>query len=67
MVKLALRIAPHITGHVHIQTNPYYSFSTEKTIVNALRTPFSFPTPSRCAVLKSNRNRPALPDPPSRI
>ncbi|BCR91001.1 transaldolase family protein [Aspergillus chevalieri] len=37
MVKLALRIAPHITGHVHIQTNPYYSFSTEKTIVNALR------------------------------
>lgn len=39
MVKLALKIHPHITGHVHIQTNPYYSYSTEKTIVNALRTP----------------------------
>ncbi|KAI9045407.1 transaldolase family protein [Aspergillus affinis] len=37
MVKLALKIAPHIRGHVHIQTNPYYSYSTEKTIVNALR------------------------------
>ncbi|KAI9930097.1 hypothetical protein ASPWEDRAFT_179461 [Aspergillus wentii DTO 134E9] len=37
MVKLALKISPHIHGHVHIQTNPYYSYSTEKTIVNALR------------------------------
>lgn len=37
MVKLALKIAPHITGHIHIQTDPYYSYSTEKTIVNALR------------------------------
>lgn len=37
MVKLALRIAPHIRGHVHIQTNPYYSYSVEKTTVNALR------------------------------
>ncbi|KAB8218293.1 hypothetical protein BDV33DRAFT_192819 [Aspergillus novoparasiticus] len=37
MVKLALRIAPHINGHVHIQTNPYYSYSVEKTTVNALR------------------------------
>ncbi|PLB45986.1 transaldolase [Aspergillus steynii IBT 23096] len=37
MVQLALKIAPHIRGHVHIQTNPYYSYSTEKTIVNALR------------------------------
>lgn len=36
MVKLALRIAPHINGHVHIQTNPYYSYSVEKTTVNAL-------------------------------
>lgn len=36
MVKLAIKIAPHIRGHVHIQTNPYYSYSTEKTIVNAL-------------------------------
>ncbi|GAQ39636.1 transaldolase [Aspergillus niger] len=38
MISLSLRIAPHITGHIHIQTNPYYSYSTEKTIVNALRT-----------------------------
>ncbi|CAL00250.1 uncharacterized protein An07g03160 [Aspergillus niger] len=37
MISLSLRIAPHITGHIHIQTNPYYSYSTEKTIVNALR------------------------------
>lgn len=36
MVKLAIKIAPHIHGHVHIQTNPYFSYSTEKTIVNAL-------------------------------
>ncbi|KAL4895967.1 hypothetical protein BDV59DRAFT_171751 [Aspergillus ambiguus] len=36
-VKLALKIAPHISGHVHIQTNPYYSYSTEQTVVNALR------------------------------
>ncbi|PYH48833.1 transaldolase family protein [Aspergillus saccharolyticus JOP 1030-1] len=37
MIKLALKIAPHIKGYIHIQTNPYYSYSTEKTIVNALR------------------------------
>ncbi|KAG2414536.1 hypothetical protein HFD88_003727 [Aspergillus terreus] len=37
MVKLALKIAPHISGHVHIQTNPYYSYSTEQTVINALR------------------------------
>ncbi|KAE8349288.1 transaldolase [Aspergillus coremiiformis] len=37
MVRLALRIAPHIRGHVHIQTNPYYSYSVKKTIVSALR------------------------------
>ncbi|EHA23875.1 hypothetical protein ASPNIDRAFT_40065 [Aspergillus niger ATCC 1015] len=37
MISLSLRIAPDITGHIHIQTNPYYSYSTEKTIVNALR------------------------------
>lgn len=36
MVKLALKIAPHISGHVHIQTNPYYSYSTEQTVINAL-------------------------------
>ncbi|RDW61848.1 transaldolase family protein [Aspergillus mulundensis] len=37
MVKLALKILPHIHGHVHIQTNPNYSYSTEKTIANAFR------------------------------
>ncbi|KAA8646990.1 transaldolase family protein [Aspergillus tanneri] len=37
MVRLALKIAPHIRGNVHVQTNPYYSYSTEKTIENALR------------------------------
>lgn len=36
MVRLALKIAPHIRGHVHVQTNPYHSYSTESTIVNAL-------------------------------
>ncbi|KAL3458573.1 hypothetical protein BJX64DRAFT_266440 [Aspergillus heterothallicus] len=37
MVKLALKISPHIRGYVHIQTNPYESYSTEKTIANAFR------------------------------
>ncbi|KAJ9302676.1 hypothetical protein DTO271G3_50 [Paecilomyces variotii] len=37
MVQLALEIAPHLSGRVHIQTNPYYSYSTEKTILNAKR------------------------------
>ncbi|PYH92225.1 transaldolase [Aspergillus ellipticus CBS 707.79] len=37
MISLSLKIAPHITGYIHIQTNPYYSYSTEKTIANALR------------------------------
>ncbi|CEL04240.1 Putative Transaldolase [Aspergillus calidoustus] len=37
MVKLALKIAPHIRGYVHIQTNPYESYSTERTVANAFR------------------------------
>ncbi|KAL2866243.1 transaldolase family protein, partial [Aspergillus lucknowensis] len=37
MVRLALRIAPHIRGYVHIQTNPHESYSTEKTVANAFR------------------------------
>ncbi|OJJ99750.1 hypothetical protein ASPACDRAFT_43382 [Aspergillus aculeatus ATCC 16872] len=37
MIKLALKIAPHITGYIHIQTNPYYSYSTTKTFTNAWR------------------------------
>ncbi|KAL4902376.1 hypothetical protein BDW74DRAFT_63210 [Aspergillus multicolor] len=37
MVKLALKIVPHIHGYVHIQTKPNYSYSSEKTIANAFR------------------------------
>ncbi|KAK9769559.1 putative Transaldolase [Seiridium cardinale] len=37
MVKLALRIVPHLTGYSHIQTNPKYSYDTQKTIDNARR------------------------------
>ncbi|CEJ60315.1 hypothetical protein PMG11_08892 [Penicillium brasilianum] len=37
MVRLAIGMAKHIRGLVHVQTNPYYSFSSEKTVVNALR------------------------------
>ncbi|KAI1751948.1 transaldolase [Xylaria castorea] len=36
-VKLAHRIAPYLTGYSHLQTNPKYSFDTQKTIVNAQR------------------------------
>ncbi|KAL5051166.1 hypothetical protein BDW71DRAFT_172427 [Aspergillus fruticulosus] len=36
-VKLALKIVPHIRGYVHVQTNPYNSYSTEKTVANAFR------------------------------
>ncbi|KAL4805940.1 hypothetical protein BDV18DRAFT_14873 [Aspergillus unguis] len=37
IVRLALKIAPHIQGFVHVQTNPDYAESTEKTIANAFR------------------------------
>ncbi|KAJ6107636.1 hypothetical protein N7523_008959 [Penicillium sp. IBT 18751x] len=37
MVRLAIAMAKHIRGLVHVQTNPYYSYSTEKTVINALR------------------------------
>lgn len=37
MVKLALRIVPHLTGYSHIQTNPKYSYNTPKTIESARR------------------------------
>ncbi|KAJ5831896.1 hypothetical protein N7474_000207 [Penicillium riverlandense] len=30
-------MSKHIDGRVHVQTNPYYSYSSEKTVVNALR------------------------------
>ncbi|KAL1970896.1 hypothetical protein VTN77DRAFT_2730 [Rasamsonia byssochlamydoides] len=37
MVKLALKMVPNISGRVHVQTNPYYAYSTEKTVANAFR------------------------------
>ncbi|KAG9238630.1 hypothetical protein BJ875DRAFT_23569 [Amylocarpus encephaloides] len=37
MIKLQLRIAPYVTGFVHIQTNPVHSYNTPKTIENAKR------------------------------
>lgn len=37
MISLSLRMAPHIKGFVHVQTNPSYSYSTSKTIENARR------------------------------
>ncbi|CAG7925517.1 unnamed protein product [Penicillium olsonii] len=37
MVRMAVGMAQHIRGLVHVQTNPYYSYSAEKTVVNALR------------------------------
>ncbi|PWY96351.1 transaldolase [Aspergillus sclerotioniger CBS 115572] len=37
MLSLSVKIAPHITGYIHVQTNPYYSYSTQKTVQNALR------------------------------
>ena len=38
VMKLSMKLVPHLTGYVHTQTNPYHSFSTEKTILNAQRT-----------------------------
>ncbi|KAF8864612.1 transaldolase [Acephala macrosclerotiorum] len=35
MVKLQLAISYHVSGFVHVQTNPCYSFDSQKTIVNA--------------------------------
>jgi transaldolase len=35
MVKLQLDIARHVTGFVHVQTNPFHSYDTEKTIADA--------------------------------
>ncbi|KAH7336075.1 transaldolase [Rhexocercosporidium sp. MPI-PUGE-AT-0058] len=37
MVSLQLEISHHVTGFVHVQTNPYYSYDTETTIKNARR------------------------------
>ena len=37
MVKLQLLVAPHVTGAVHVQTNPKLSFSTAGTVAAAER------------------------------
>jgi len=37
MVKLQLEISRHITGFVHVQTNPYLSYDTHRTIEAARR------------------------------
>jgi transaldolase len=37
MVKLALRIVPHLKGYSHIQSNPKYSYNKQKTIENGKR------------------------------
>ncbi|KAL0468279.1 hypothetical protein QR685DRAFT_335984 [Neurospora intermedia] len=36
-VGLALRFIPHLNGFIHIQTNPKWCYSTEKTVKNAER------------------------------
>lgn len=35
MVRLAIGMAQPIRGVVHVQTNPYYSYCTQKMIDNA--------------------------------
>jgi transaldolase len=35
MVGLMSQFAPSLTGYMHVQTNPKWSYSTEKTIKNA--------------------------------
>lgn len=37
MAMLSLQIAPHLTGYIHIQTNPLSSFDKDATILNARR------------------------------
>lgn len=41
-VKVAIKITPYLRGKMHIQTNPYYAYSTDKTIANAFRGFFFF-------------------------
>ena len=44
MVILQLEMSRHVTGFVHVQTNPYYSYDTDKTVKNARRMdPNTFP------------------------
>jgi transaldolase len=35
MVRLSIQFAPHVTHYLHIQTNPQWAYSTEKTVRNA--------------------------------
>ncbi|KAI1324655.1 transaldolase [Xylariaceae sp. FL0255] len=37
MIKLALRIVPYVTGYSHVQTNPNYAYSKQKTVENGRR------------------------------
>jgi len=30
-------MAPHITGFIHVQTNPFHAYSTPDTVENAKR------------------------------
>ncbi|EED18057.1 transaldolase, putative [Talaromyces stipitatus ATCC 10500] len=41
-VKVAIQVTTHLQGKMHIQTNPYYAYSTEKTIANAFRIVYLF-------------------------
>ncbi|KID98358.1 Aldolase-type TIM barrel, partial [Metarhizium majus ARSEF 297] len=38
MVKLQLRLIQHVTGFIHVQTNPKLAYSTASTVENAKRT-----------------------------
>ncbi|KAK4149933.1 hypothetical protein C8A00DRAFT_37464 [Chaetomidium leptoderma] len=42
MVGLSLRIVPHTTGYLHVQTNPKLAYSIQKTIKNAERIIYHF-------------------------
>ncbi|CAG8950085.1 hypothetical protein HYFRA_00008319 [Hymenoscyphus fraxineus] len=53
MLKLQHAIYPHLTGYIHIQTNPNHAYDTEKTILNAKRTPSSPFLPSPFPLLSS--------------
>lgn len=35
MASFQLEISRHVTGFVHVQTNPYFSYDTDKTATNA--------------------------------
>ncbi|KAI0473435.1 transaldolase [Xylariaceae sp. FL0804] len=37
MVRLALRIAPHLTGFSHVQANPKYAYDRRRTVENGQR------------------------------